>query len=139
MAANAAAVGAESCLSVTSLANNNTLVQVFGGGIDGNKGDAQKLAILDLFDSIRTVTGGLVDPYSPPNIQKLMKDQEKARVKESADEGQALTLVHVSAQHKRFLWDRGHVQGLHRGCLRGVRGHKGCLGCIACQKRLKFS
>jgi hypothetical protein len=37
-------------------------------------------------------------------------------------EGQGLTLVHFSAQRKRFLWDRGCVQGVYRGCLRVVAG-----------------
>jgi hypothetical protein len=35
--------------------------------------------------------------------------------------GQGLTIVHFSAQLKRFLWDRGCVEGLFRGCL-GVLG-----------------
>jgi len=38
---------------------------------------------------------------------------------------QGLTLVHCSAQRKRFLWDRECVQGLDRGCSGGVRGYKG--------------
>jgi hypothetical protein len=28
---------------------------------------------------------------------------------------QGLTLVHISAQCKRFLWDRGYIEGLLRG------------------------
>jgi len=36
-----------------------------------------------------------------------------------------LTLVHFSAQRKRFLWDRGFIQGLSRGCLAGVRVYEG--------------
>jgi len=39
--------------------------------------------------------------------------------------GQGLTLVHFSAQRKRFMWDRGCTQGLVRGCL-GV--YSGVLG-----------
>ena len=31
--------------------------------------------------------------------------------------GQGLTLVHVSAQPQRYLWDRGCVFGLFSGCL----------------------
>ena len=34
---------------------------------------------------------------------------------------QGLTLVHVSAQRKRFLWDRGCIEGFIRGCLGGGR------------------
>ena len=39
--------------------------------------------------------------------------------------GQGLTLVHFSAQCKRFLWDRRCIQGLFRGCLRVVRAYEG--------------
>ena len=39
------------------------------------------------------------------------------------DRGQGLTLVHISAQLERFLWDRGCIYGLCRGCLGGVGGH----------------
>jgi hypothetical protein len=31
-----------------------------------------------------------------------------------------LTLVHFSAQRKRFLWDRGCIEGLCRGYFAGV-------------------
>jgi len=52
---------------------------------------------------------------------------------------QGLTLVHVSAQRKRFVWDRGAFRGEFRGCLGGVRGFEGCRGCVLCQKRLRLS
>jgi len=35
---------------------------------------------------------------------------------------QGLTLVHFPTQLKRFVWDRGCIQGLFGGCLWGVRG-----------------
>ena len=35
---------------------------------------------------------------------------------------QALTLVHFSAQRKRFRWDWGCIQGLFRGCQGASRG-----------------
>jgi len=38
---------------------------------------------------------------------------------------QGLTLVHFSAQHERFMWDRGYIAGLLRGCLGGARGYQG--------------
>jgi hypothetical protein len=38
---------------------------------------------------------------------------------------QGLTLVHLSAQRKRFVWNRGCIQGLFWGCSGGVRGHQG--------------
>ena len=34
--------------------------------------------------------------------------------------GQGLTLVHFSVECKRFLWDRGCIEGLFRGCFAGV-------------------
>ena len=37
-----------------------------------------------------------------------------------AERRQGLTLVHFSAQRKRFLWDRGCIEGLFRGCCVGV-------------------
>jgi len=42
-----------------------------------------------------------------------------------ADRRQGLTLVHFVAQRKRFVWDRGCVQGVFTGCLGGVRGYLG--------------
>jgi len=39
------------------------------------------------------------------------------RLRDAAAQNQGLTLVHFSAQRKHFLWDRGCVQGLFRGCL----------------------
>ena len=36
---------------------------------------------------------------------------------------QGLTLVHFSAQRKRFLWKTGCIMGLFRGGLGGVMGH----------------
>jgi len=40
---------------------------------------------------------------------------------------QGFTLVHFSAQRKRFLWDKGCIQGLPEGCLGGIRGYQGVL------------
>jgi len=38
---------------------------------------------------------------------------------------QGLTLVHLSAQRKHFVWDRGCMQVLFRGCLVSARGYLG--------------
>jgi hypothetical protein len=38
---------------------------------------------------------------------------------------QGFTLVHFSAQRKRFVWDRECIQGLFGVCLVGVRGYEG--------------
>jgi len=46
----------------------------------------------------------------------------------STPSNQGLTLVHFSAQRERFLWDRGCIEGLSRGCLGGVRGYWGVFG-----------
>jgi hypothetical protein len=40
---------------------------------------------------------------------------------------QGFTLVHFSAESKRFLLDRGCAQGLCRGCLGGVMGYQDVL------------
>ena len=49
----------------------------------------------------------------------------------------------LSAQHKRFLWDKGCIEELFRGCFAGVwevsGGVGGCKGCILCQTRLRLS
>jgi len=56
---------------------------------------------------------------------------------------QGLTLVHFSAQHKRFLWDRRCIhrsfEGLFVVCQGVSGGIQGCSGCILCQKRLRLS
>ena len=51
---------------------------------------------------------------------------------------QGLTLVHFLAKLKRFLWDRGCIQG-SSGVFRVSRGTRGYPGCILCQKRLRLS
>jgi len=38
---------------------------------------------------------------------------------------QGLTLVHFSAQLKRYLWDRVLIQGLFRGSSGDIRGYCG--------------
>ena len=59
---------------------------------------------------------------------------------------QGLTLVHFSVQRKRFVWDRGCIEGLFTGHFAGVRRCRGvltgCWGfkrCISCQIRLRLS
>jgi len=49
------------------------------------------------------------------------------------DEG---SLVHLSAQRKRFLWDRGSAEAVFEG-YQGVLG--GVLGVFLCQKGLRLS
>ena len=44
----------------------------------------------------------------------------QARVEDGAAQDQGLTLVHFSAQLKRFLWHRGYIEGLFRGYFEGV-------------------
>jgi len=46
-------------------------------------------------------------------------------VSSSAASHQGLTLVHFSAQRKRFVWDGGYIKGSFRRCkgvLGGIRG-----------------
>ena len=40
---------------------------------------------------------------------------------------QRLTLVQLSAQRERFLWDRGCIKGLLRDYLGGVGGYQGVI------------
>jgi len=43
---------------------------------------------------------------------------------------QRLTLIHHSAQRERNLWNWGCIQGLFRGCSRGVWRCAGVLGAV---------
>ena len=43
-----------------------------------------------------------------------------AAASSAAASRQGLTLVHFSPQRKRFLWDRGCIEGLFRGYFVGV-------------------
>ena len=71
-----------------------------------------------------------------PGIQDVV-DEVKAKVMAIENKpvaaayvgaGQGLTLVHFSAQLKRFLWDRGCIEGLLRGCFAGVQVESGGVG-----------
>ena len=54
-------------------------------------------------------------------------------------DGQGPTLVHFSAQRKRFLWHRGCVQGLFKGEFRGCQGVLGSVeGVFLWQTRLRL-
>jgi len=53
--------------------------------------------------------------------------RKKSPLSEGPSWNQRLTLVHVSAQHKRFPWDRVAF----RGCLGGTEGVSGVMrGCF---------
>ena len=52
---------------------------------------------------------------------------------------QGLTLVHCSAQLQSFLWDRGCVWELFRGCLGGLREYRGLFRGHFVSERLKLS
>jgi len=53
-------------------------------------------------------------------------DMTKKRIEPRLATGrQGLTLVHFSAQLKRFLWERGCIYGLFRGYTGGVREYEG--------------
>ena len=54
-----------------------------------------------------------------------------ARDPRGAAARQRLTLIHFSAQRKRFLWEKECMQGSLRGCAGGVKGYQGVFGvCI---------
>ena len=67
----------------------------------------------------------------------------KARPASLPSFSQGRTLVHFSAQRKRFLWDRGCIQGFLRGCVGGVRGYHGtfrvCFVSETAQVELKWA
>jgi len=52
---------------------------------------------------------------------------------------QGVSLVHFSAQRKRFLWDWGCVAGLIRGHSAGHGGYDGVFMISCCPKRIRLS
>jgi len=54
-----------------------------------------------------------------PNVEEMQK--LAPFVPELARSGQWLTLVHFSAQHKRYLWHGGCVEGSFRARLEVLR------------------
>ena len=56
---------------------------------------------------------------------RLLDEPRPDPVDKPVEQG-LLTLVHFSAQRKRFLRDRECIQGLFRGDLRGVWGTMVC-------------
>jgi len=52
----------------------------------------------------------------------VLGDRDRTRVRARV---QGLTLVHLSAQRKRLVWDRGCILGLFWGCLGVVMGYEG--------------
>jgi len=64
------------------------------------------------------------DGGNPPTWLSCVRPNQTMPVaQQSPALAQGLTLVHFSAQLKRFLRDRGYVQGLFRGCVGCVRGY----------------
>ena len=70
------------------------------------------------------IHGGLVGHTTHPAPAPAAAAPAAAAPTSSAS-AQGLTLVHFSAQRKRYVWDRVCMLGLLRGCLLGVRGHWG--------------
>jgi hypothetical protein len=67
-------------------------------------------------------------PFLIPDSRPLPYDTDGLLVAGQGQDGksssnQGLTLLHFSAQRKRFLRDRGCVLGLCRGCFEGGRGY----------------
>ena len=52
---------------------------------------------------------------------------------------QGLTLFHLPAQRKRFLWDQTCLWGGERVFTAGVEGVFGFRGCFECEKWLRLS
>ena len=107
-AANRSAPGSAATTDGVGKEKGERVLEVYGGAIDFNKNDAQRLAILDLFDAIRVVTGGAIDPLAPPNVGKLAKERVRAARKTLADEGRLmLELVNSSRPHVEFKSAKG--------------------------------
>jgi hypothetical protein len=67
---------------------------------------------------------------APAALLRMAVDTEFSPATSTTD--QELTLVHFSAQSKRFLWDRGCIYELSQG-------FRGCLRCVLCIKWLRLS
>ena len=63
-------------------------------------------------------------PLSPP-LSPRCPDPETSPPICPDTSRQGLTLVHFSAQRKRFPGGMGYISGLFKGCLGGVRGYQG--------------
>jgi hypothetical protein len=59
----------------------------------------------------------------PAATARVVLELVRHPVNATAAEVQGLTLVHLSAQRKHFLWARGCIQGLFRGCIAGFNGY----------------
>ena len=64
-----------------------------------------------------------------PCRQRAARQQPRLEPRARA---QGLTLVLLSAQLKRILWDRGCMQGLFWGCLGGAEGLSGGVQGVFC-------
>jgi len=72
-------------------------------------------------------------------MEKLLND---ASVKcAMRDSRQGLTLAQLSAQRKRFEWDKGYLGGVCLGSLQGAGGggFRRLVGDVLCQNRLKLN
>ena len=89
--------GAAAVVDGTGKHAGERVTEIYGGGLDFNKAESQRLAILDAFRSIRAASAGAIDPHDPPNVARMVKDALKAQQKERADEGRLmLELVNSS-------------------------------------------
>jgi ATP-dependent RNA helicase DHX36 len=91
------------------------VVEIYGGGLCNTRVDSEQLALLDLYNSIRTVTGGSVEPSKPIDVVKLSQQMLKAQVKDLADEGKLmLELVNASrpkTEYKKDSSGKGATKG----------------------------
>ena len=91
--------GAAALLPGRGADRGSEVVEIYGGGLNFSKADSQKLAIVDLFDTIRAVTGGMIDPANPINVVKMVKEQVKAQLKERADDGRLMLVGPIVYSH----------------------------------------
>jgi hypothetical protein len=111
--ANAAAAGADgkgaaAVVDGTGKLSGEKVTEIYGGGLDFNKAEAQRLAILDAFQSMKIVSQGAIDAHDPPNVVRMVRDALKAQQKERADEGRLmLELVNSSRPGVEYKNARG--------------------------------
>jgi len=53
-------------------------------------------------------------------LRGVLREVGRRRAKAASARKQGLTLLHFSAQRKRYLWDRGCIEGLFRVYFAGV-------------------
>jgi hypothetical protein len=73
--------------------------------------------------ALPTAVSSASDARRTPGHTPPAQSAPTSAAQPNAASDQGLTLAHFSAQHKRFLWTKGCLYGLFRGCVGGDRGY----------------